>query len=139
MKIWQKILVGVGVLAVSLLALSCQQPQGPETVLLQGAVTIGPISPVERPGECPSVSPDVFNARKLLIYDESGRYLVREVYFTQIGSGATGYYTAQLAPGTYIIDINRTGVDTADNLPQKITVAADETITIDVNIDTGIR
>jgi hypothetical protein len=30
-------------------------------------------------------------------------------------------------------------MDTVDNLPQKITVAADETITIDVNIDTGIR
>ena len=132
-------LIVVGILVGSVLALSCLQPHGPETVLLQGAVTIGPISPVERPGECPPVSPEVFAARKLLIYDKSGRYLVREVYFTQIGSGATGYYTAQLAPGTYIIDINHAGMDTADNLPQKITVSADETITIDVNIDTGIR
>jgi hypothetical protein len=132
-------LLFVGAVLGSALALSCQQPHGPETVLLQGAVTIGPISPVERPGECPPVSPEVFAARKLLIYDESGKYLVREVYFTQIANGATGYYTAQLAPGTYIIDINHTGVDTADNLPQKITVTADETITIDVNIDTGIR
>jgi hypothetical protein len=129
----------VGAMLGSALALSCQQPHGPETVLLQGAVTIGPISPVERPGECPPVSPEVFAARKLLIYDESGKHLVREVYFTQIANGATGYYTAQLAPGTYIIDINHTGVDTADNLPQKVTVTADETITIDVNIDTGIR
>jgi hypothetical protein len=138
MKKWRRMLV-VGVLVGSLLALSCQQPLGPETVLLQGAVTIGPISPVEKPGECPPVSPEVFAARKLLIYDESGRYLVREVYFTQIGNGATGYYTAQLAPGTYTMDINHMGMDTADNLPQKITVAADETITIDVHIDTGIR
>jgi hypothetical protein len=139
MKKWRRMLVVVGVLVGSLLALSCQQPLGPETVLLQGAVTIGPISPVEKPGECPPVSPEVFAARKLLIYDESGRYLVREVYFTQIGNGATGYYTAQLAPGTYTMDINHMGMDTADNLPQKITVAADETITIDVHIDTGIR
>ena len=127
------------VLACGLLTMSCQQPLGPETVLFQGAVTIGPFSPVEKLGECPSVSPEVFAARKLLIYDESGRHLVREVYFTQIGNGATGYYTAQLAPGTYTIDINHIGMDTVDNLPQKITVAADETITIDVNIDTGIR
>jgi hypothetical protein len=139
MKKWRKMLVVANVLAVSLLTLSCQQPLGPETVLLQGAVTIGPISPVEKPGECPLVSPEVFAARTLLIYDESGRHLVREVYFTQIGNGATGYYTAQLAPGTYTIDINHMGMDTADNLPQKITVAADETITIDVHIDTGIR
>ncbi len=124
--------------AGGILAVSCC-PGGPESVLLQGAVTIGPISPVERPGENPPVPPEVFSSRKLIISDESGKKLVREVYFTQIGHGATGYYTAQIAPGTYTIDINRLGVDRADNLPQKITVSADETVTIDINIDTGIR
>lgn len=108
-------------------------------MLLQGAVTIGPISPVERPGENPEVSPEVFSARKLMIYDASGKHLVREVYFTQIGTGATGYYAVQIAPGTYTVDINHLGIDTAANLPQKITVSADETVTIDVDIDTGIR
>ena len=126
------------VATVSLLAVSCC-PGGPETVLLQGAVTIGPISPVERPGENPPVPPEVFSSRKLMIYDESGKKLVREVYFTQIGQGNTGYYTAQIAPGTYTLDINHLGIDTADNLPQKITVSEDETVTIDINIDTGIR
>ena len=128
----------LAILAGSLLLISCQ-PGGPETVLLQGAVTIGPITPVERPGENPPVPPEVFSSRKLIIYDESGKKQVREVYFTQIGQGATGYYTAQIAPGTYTIDINHAGMDSADNLPQKISVIADETITIDVNIDTGIR
>ena len=138
MKNWWRILLIVCILAGSLFVISCQ-PGGPETVLLQGAVTIGPISPVEGPGENPPVPPEVFAARKLIIYDESGKNLVREVYFTQIGQGATGYYTAQLAPGTYVVDINHLGMDRADNLPQKISVSADETVTIDVNIDTGIR
>jgi len=87
----RKMLTIVCVMAVSLLAVSCQQALRPETVLLQGAVTIGPISLVEKPGEYPPVSPDVFTDRKLLIYDESGKHLVREAYFTQIGNGATGY------------------------------------------------
>jgi hypothetical protein len=117
---------------------SCQ-PGGVETVLLQGAVTIGPIIPVQRVGECPTAAPGVFSSRHLVIYDESGKKLVREVYFTQIGDGATGYYTAQIAPGTYTIDINHNGIDRADGLPKKISVSADETITIDVKIDTGIR
>ena len=138
MKNWRRILLIICILAGSLFVVSCQ-PGGPETVLLQGAVTIGPISPVEGPGENPPVPPEVFAARKLIIYDESGKNLVREVYFTQIGQGATGYYTAQLAPGTYVVDINHLGMDRADNLPQKISVSADETVTIDVNIDTGIR
>ena len=128
----------IGILLVSLLSVSCQ-PGGAESVLLQGAVTIGPISPVEKPGECPPVPPEVFSTRYLIIYDETGKKLVREVYFTQIAQGATGYYTAQIAPGTYTIDINHAGMDRADNLPLKITVGADETVTIDVNIDTGIR
>jgi hypothetical protein len=126
------------VIAGSLWLASCQ-PGGPETVLLQGAVTIGPITPVEQPGQCPPVSPEVFSSRHLIIYDASGKKLVREVYFTQIGQTASGYYTAQIAPGTYTIDINHAGIDRADGLPQKITVSADETVTIDVNIDTGIR
>lgn len=117
---------------------SCQ-PGGAETVLLQGAVTIGPLSPVEGPGQSEPVPPEVFNSRYLIIYDESGEKLVREVYFTQIGQTAMGYYTAQIAPGTYVMDINRLGIDTADNLPVTIEVIADETVTIDVNIDTGIR
>ena len=131
------IILFISILVVGLLV-SCQ-PGGSESVLLQGAVTIGPISPVERPGENPPVPPEVFSSRYLIIYDESGEKMVREVYFTQIGQGATGYYTAQIAPGTYTIDINHAGMDRADNLPVKITVDADETVTIDVNIDTGIR
>ena len=132
------VLLAIGLLAGSAAGLSCC-PGGPENVLLQGAVTIGPISPVEKEGECPPVPAEVFQERKLIIYDESGENLVREVYFTQIGNGATGYYTAQIGPGTYVVDINHLGVDTAANLPVKITVTGDETVTIDVDIDTGIR
>ena len=138
MKIWRTIMLFTVILLAGLPVVACQ-PGGSESVLLQGAVTIGPISPVERPGESPPVPPEVFSSRYLIIYDESGIKMVREIYFTQIGQGATGYYTAQIAPGTYTIDINRAGMDRADNLPVKITVDADETVTIDVNIDSGIR
>jgi hypothetical protein len=138
MKNMLKLLLLCTFIAGSLSFLSCQ-PGGPETVLLQGAVTIGPISPVEQPCENPPVPAEVFASRYLIIYDESGEKLVREVYFTQIDQGATGYYTAQIAPGTYVVDINHLGIDRAENLPLTITVSADETVTIDVNIDTGIR
>ena len=138
MKNRWKILLFTGLVAGSLLAIYCQ-PSGPETVLLQGSVTIGPISPMEKPDECPPVPREVFPSRYLIIFDEPGERLLQEVYFTQIGNGATGHYTAQIAPGAYVVDINHLGIDTATNLPVKITVSADETVTIDVNIDTGIR
>jgi hypothetical protein len=117
---------------------SCQ-PGGEETVLLQGAVTIGPISPVESLENIPPVPSEVFSSRYLIIYHEDGKSILREVYFTQIAQSAMGYYTAQIAPGTYVIDINHSGMDTAEGLPVTIDVIADETVTIDVNIDTGIR
>ena len=48
------VLLAIGLLAGGAAGLSCC-PGGPENVLLQGAVTIGPISPVEKEGECPPV------------------------------------------------------------------------------------
>ena len=111
----------------------------PETALITGAVTIGPITPVEQPGECPPVSPETFSTRKVMIYDESGHNLVREVNMTQVGQSANGYYTALIDPGTYTIDIVHQGLDRADGLPRQITIAAGETVTVDINIDTGIR
>jgi hypothetical protein len=125
-------------LAISLAGMSCL-PGMREDALLIGAVTIGPITPLERPGECPPVPPEVFSSRYLIIYDESGKNLVREVYFTQIDGGATGYFAATIGAGTYTVDINRNGIDRAANFPMKLTVSKDETITINVDIDTGIR
>ena len=138
MKSWRRILLITCILAASLFAVSCL-PGMREDALLHGAVTIGPITPVQKPGECPPVPPEVFAARKLVIYDESGKNLVREVYFTQIDGGATGYFAAQIGAGTFTVDINHYGMDRAANFPMKLTVTRDETVTIDVHIDTGIR
>ena len=134
----KRIALVILVLAASLWPASCL-PGMREDVLIIGAVTIGPITPVQKPNECPPVPPEAFAARKLIIYDESGKKLVREIYFTQIGNSAHGYYAAQVGAGTFVVDINHNGMDRAANLPMKITVSKDETVTIDVNIDTGIR
>ncbi len=138
MKYRLKILLGIFLLAGGLLLLSCQQ-SGPQTGVLEGKVTIGPIWPVERPGESRPVPPEVFAARKVMVYDASGKKLVKEVSIQQIDQTATGYYSVQLAAGSYTVDTNRLGIDRSGNLPQKITVAAGGTVTIDLDIDTGIR
>jgi hypothetical protein len=120
------------------LAISCQSG-AQETATLKGTVTIGPLTPVERPGVTPTAPPEVFAARKVMVYDASGQKLVREVAITQIGQTATGSYTVELAPGTYNVDINRLGIDRAAGLPREVTLAAGQTVTIDIDIDTGIR
>jgi hypothetical protein len=135
--LWRMSLVLL-VLTGCILIASCKQAS-PGMGLLQGAVTIGPIFPVEIPGDTRPVPPETFSSRKIMIYDGSGKKLVREVSITQIGQTANGYYTAQLAPGTYTIDTNHLGIDRSGNLPQKVTLSSSQTVSIDINIDTGIR
>ncbi len=134
-----KKLIPVAIILVSGTLLAACQPAVTGTALLQGTVTIGPLSPVEIPGQEVIVNPEVFAARKIMIYDASGKKLVKEVNITQIGQSAAGRYIAQLAPGDYTVDINRLGIDHAANLPKKINLTAGETFTLNIDIDTGIR
>ena len=97
-------------------------------------VTIGPISPVEQPGDKPPVPPEVYEARKVMIYESSGNKLIREVDL-----GQEGYYSTTLKPGTYIVDINHAGIDSSPDVPRKIEISSGETVELDIDIDTGIR
>jgi heat shock protein HslJ len=102
--------------------------------ILQGIVRIGPITPVERPGEKPPIPPEVYEARKIMVYDRSGRSLIQ-----QIDIDSEGRYVAHLKPGTYTIDINRIGMDSSDDVPQQVEIQLGITTRLDIDIDTGIR
>ena len=125
-------------LALMLVGSGChdgQQVQG----TLQGTITIGPIQPVERPGENPPVSPKVFEARKGIIYNKSKTRVVETLGLTQIGQSAKGSYSIQLKPGEYVVDINRIGIDSSSDVPKKVEIESGQTVIVDIDIDTGIR
>ncbi|MFC1932244.1 hypothetical protein ACFLXU_01255 [Chloroflexota bacterium] len=105
-----------------------------ETGILEGGVTIGPLSPVERPGEKPPVPPEVYEARKVMVYDRSGSKLIEKVDL-----GHDGYYSVKLKPGVYTIDINHIGIDRSGDVPKTIEIKSGETVKLDIDIDTGIR
>ena len=132
------ILLIVIILVGSLWFVACQ-PCGTVTGLLQGSVNIGPITPVEVPGENPPVLPEVFTSRKIMVYDASGEKLIVEVSIQQIDQSATGYYAVQLAPGTYTVNIKQNGMDSSGEVPKQMTISANQSSTLDINIDTGIR
>ena len=71
-----------------------------------------------RPGENPPVPAAAFDARKIMVYDENGKKLVSEVAIEQIDQTATGHYSTQLTPGTYLVDINRLGIDSSGYVPK---------------------
>jgi hypothetical protein len=109
-------------------------PSEPETPgVLQGSVLIGPICPVEQEGvPCP-VPPEAYAARKIVVSNSRGR-LVQTVTI-----GSDGRYQVSLTPGTYLVDINRIGIDSSSDVPRTVTIRSGETVVLDIRIDTGIR
>jgi hypothetical protein len=105
--------------------------------VLQGDVTIGPIWPVEPPGGSPPIPPEVYQARKVVVYDESGAEALKIVDI--IPGGERGHYRVELAPGTYVVDINHLGIDSSDEVPARIEITSGQTVNLDIDIDTGIR
>ncbi len=106
---------------------------------LQGNVHIGPITPVEKPGYKPPVSPEVFAARKILVYSRDRSKLIAQVDIKQIGQSDEGFFTVQLKPGTYLVDINSIGIDHSGEVPKQIEIKPGQTIKVNIDIDTGIR
>jgi len=47
------------------------------------------------------------------------------------------HYEVKLSPGSYTVDINRAGIDHSREVPKKIEIKSGETVTLDIDIDTG--
>ena len=101
---------------------------------LEGKVTIGPIVPVERPGETYEVPCEVYEARKVMVYDHNHDKLVK-----QVDIDCNGHYSVALQPGEYVVDINRIGIDHSSEVPATVEITSGETVSLDIDIDTGIR
>lgn len=128
-------------LAIVLLLSACQPdavgivPKLVEPGILQGHVSIGPLTPVQRAGvPTPTISADVYAARQIVIYQRDGTTLV-----TRIKPDANGDYSVTLAPGEYVVNIIRQGIEHARDLPANVIIASGKTVRLDIDIDTGIR
>ena len=134
------------VVSSALLVGACQTPAArlsptppataaPQTGILAGHVTIGPLMPVERVGQpTPAPPPETYTARGLVITRAGGYATPVSVPFNPDGS-----YRLELEPGQYVVDIKPLGMDSAAGLPAIVTIRAGQTVTLDIEIDTGIR
>ncbi len=126
-----------------ILLLTACQPQGsggmvPQLVqpgILQGHVSIGPLTPVQREGvPTPTVSADVYAAQQIMVYQPDGKTVV-----TRITPDAKGDYSVTLAPGQYVVNVAKQGIQRARDLPATVTIESGMTARLDISIDTGIR
>ena len=110
-----------------------------EKGLLQGNVLIGPVTPVEQPGQDTTLRCDVYDARKIMIYDESGSSLLMQVDIDCNPDENYARYRVELEPGIYTVDTNRVGIDNSDDVPRQVQIISGQTFKLDIDIDTGIR
>ena len=102
---------------------------------LRGHVTIGPLVPAIQEGwPEPTPDPQVYAARQIVIFKANGK---TEVARADINT--QGNYEISLPVGTYVVDINRIGIDHSKGLPKEVEILANEVTVLDVDIDTGIR
>jgi hypothetical protein len=102
---------------------------------LEGQVSIGPLQPVVRVGEPePTPNPEVYAAREIVIFKANGKTEV-----TRVKIDPNGKYQVELPVGTYVVDINHLGIDSAAALPQEIVITSNTVTILDIDIDTGIR
>lgn len=125
------------VIISGLLLVGC--PGAADNGLLQGKVSIGPISPVEQPGQTATIRCDFYDARKIMIYDQSGKNLLEQVGIECNTAENYAGYSVQLKPGIYTVDINRIGIDSSSDVPKQVEIKSGITVKLDIDIDTGIR
>jgi hypothetical protein len=110
-------------------------PESQETGILEGHVTIGPLVPVVQEGVPePTPAPEVYAARQIVVVRERDG---KEVARFEIN--AKGNYKGELPVGTYEVDINHLGIDSAKGFPKVVEIVANRVTRVDVDIDTGIR
>ena len=129
------ILITLVILSVFTIGCSSTVEKG----LLQGNVLIGPITPVEQPGQETTLRCDVYALRKIMIYDKSGERLIQQVDIDCDEEEQITRYRVELEPGSYIVDINHIGIDYSDDVPKQVEIKPGITFKLDIEVDTGIR
>jgi hypothetical protein len=106
------------------------------TGVLEGTISIGPICPVETDPPSPGCLPtaETYKAYPVGIWTSEGK---RQV--TQISPALDGSFSVELAPGEYLIKLEKNNGIGGSNLPAKVIITTRGKTILDIEIDTGIR
>ncbi len=111
-------------------------PIATNTGVLRGHMSIGPLCPVERVDNPCLPTPEMYASKIIHIYRADKITLVKN-----ISPDANGNYSTSLGVGTYYVNVDRDNqsVGGIDGVPATIRVENGKSVTMNINIDTGIR
>ncbi len=121
-----RIPIGIVLVSLALVLASCGAT--PTDGGINGLVTIGPISPVERPG----VTNEAPYQATIVVKNTDGHAVAT------VKSGVDGRFSLNLAPGTYVLEPQSPGVLPVAQ-PQEVTVEPHRYTEVTVSYDSGIR
>lgn len=138
MKVVLVFLILAALLAAAVSLSGCIAGASPGNGTLEGNVTVGPLTPVERADATPlPPPPEVFTGRHLVVYAADGTTKVADVGI--VPAGYRGHYRVSLPAGVYVLDHVHQGIGSASPLPARVTIEEGRTTIVDVDFDTGIR
>jgi hypothetical protein len=115
----------------------------PKTGKLTGHVSLGPISPVERPGHKQRVPPEMYKHYQISVTQPGPHngmmksHMLRVVATLKLTSD--GDFSTDLPPGEYRVEVR--AEPSPMHLPpsQTVTISAGKTTRVTFSVDTGIR
>ena len=82
----------------------------------------------------PEIAPESYAEYPLVVLSQDGKKEVARLTADQDGN-----YRIALPPGAYILDIQNRAAKRLRARPQSFTVVSDQTVRVDMNVNTGIR
>lgn len=114
----------------------CDKQAEPENGFLEGTISIGPLCPVETDPPSPGCLPtaETYKAYPVYVCTPDGSKKI-----ALISPALDGSFKTDLAPGKYLVILDKDQGIGSSNLPKEVTINSFETTEISIEIDTGIR
>jgi hypothetical protein len=85
-------------------------------------------------GKPPAITSESYAEYPLIILSKDGKNEV-----ARITAEGNGNYHAALPPGDYVLDVQRRAPGHVRATPQRFTAVSNQTVRVDMDIDTGVR
>jgi len=85
-------------------------------------------------GNAPAIRADIYAQYPLIILGQGGK---KEI--ARVTADMNGNYRTALPPGDYVLDVQGRAPGHVRAKPQRFTVVSNQTVRVDMDIDTGVR